>query len=76
MSLSEMSKATYKAHAHSIRANGAYHGMKWIKCPLEREDMQYLENQKYDHLLQRLAYQKLGGDSPKVAFMLTTPFKG
>lgn len=76
MSLSEMTKSTYKAHSRLIRANGTYHGFKWIECPLEREDMRYLDNQKYDHLLQRLANQKLGGDSPKIAFMLTTQFKG
>ena len=75
MSLSEMNKATYKAHESSIRANGAYHGMKWIECPLEREDMIYLDNQAYDHLLQRVAYRKLGELTPRNAFMLTTPCK-
>ena len=76
MSLSEMNKATYKAHASSVRANGVYHGMKWIECPLEREDMIYLDNQTYDHLLQRVAYRKLGRvETPRNAFMLTTPCK-
>lgn len=76
MSLSEMTKETYKAHAHSIRANGEYHALKWINCPLEREDMRFLCNQQYDHLLQRLAYQKLGTtELQREAFMLTTNVK-
>jgi hypothetical protein len=43
---------------------------------LERADMKRLCDQNYDHLLQRLAYVKLG--TPELAlnaFMLTTPFK-
>lgn len=76
MSYSEMNRATYKAHSTSIRANGEHHGLKWIKCPLEREDMKRLCNQDYDHLLQRLAYRKLGTPELSLnAFMLTTPFK-
>jgi hypothetical protein len=74
MSLSEMNKQTYKAHAQSIRANGERHGLKWIACPLEREDMAFLCNQSYDHLLQRLAFRKLGKvETPRNAFLLTTP---
>jgi hypothetical protein len=77
MSLSEMSKTTYKAHSSMVRANGAYHGYKWIACPLEREDMKFLDNQAYDHLLQRVAFRTLGEvETPRNAFMLTTPFKG
>lgn len=49
MSLSEMNKATYKAHSTSIRANGA-NGIKWIACPLEREDMLTLTKQEGDWL--------------------------
>ena len=75
MSLSEMNKATYKSHAHSLRVNGHYHGFKWIQCPLEREDMRFLDNQAYDHLLQRHAYRVLGDvETARNAFMLTTPF--
>ncbi len=76
MSYSEMNRTTYMAHRASIRANGERHGLKWIKCPLERADMQRLCNQNYDHLLQRLAYVKLGTpELARNAFMLTTPFK-
>ena len=74
MSLSTMTRATYRKHASSIRANGEMHGLKWIPCPLEREDMAFLCNQTYDHLLQRLAYRKLGEvEKPRDAFFLTTP---
>lgn len=76
MSMSEMSRSTYKAHNQSIRANGLRHALKWIDCPLEKADMVFLENQEYDHLLQRVAFQKLSGDTPSIAFLLTTPFKG
>ena len=77
MSLSEMTKATYKAHAQSIRANGECHAFKWMECPLEREDMKFLCNQAYDHLLQRHAFRVLGEvETPRNAFMLTTPLKG
>lgn len=76
MSYSEMNRATYMAHRASIRANGERHGLKWIECPLERADMTHLCNQDYDHLLQRLAFRKLGEvETPRNAFMLTTPFK-
>ena len=76
MSYSEMTRSTYKAHSTSIRANGEHHGLKWIKCPLERADMRRLLEQDYDHLLQRLAYRKLGTpELARNAFMLTTPFK-
>jgi hypothetical protein len=76
MSYSEMNRTTYMAHRASIRANGERHGLKWIECPLERADMQRLCNQDYDHLLQRLAYVKLGTpELARNAFMLTTPFK-
>jgi hypothetical protein len=38
--------------------------------------MQRLCNQNYDHLLQRLAYVKLGTpELARNALMLTTPFK-
>ena len=75
MTLSTMNKATYKAHAQSIRANGTHHGLKWITDCLEREDMAYLESQwkTYDHLTMRLGFQKLGKfETPRNAFMLTT----
>jgi len=76
MSLSEMNRTTYMAHRANIRANGERHALPRIECPLEREDMAYLSNQTYDHLLQRLAYRKLGEvETPRNAFMLTTPFK-
>ena len=76
MSLSEMNRTTYMAHRANIRANGERYALKRIECPLEREDMVYLSNQTYDHLLQRLAYRKLGEvETPRNAFMLTTPFK-
>jgi hypothetical protein len=75
MSLSEMSRTRYKELSTLLRANGSYHGLKWILDPLEREDMRYLDNLEYDHLLQRLAFQKLGREKPKTAFMLTTPFR-
>jgi hypothetical protein len=73
-----MNKATYKAHAQSIRANGVHHGLKWIADCLEREDMAFLENQwkTYDHLTMRLGFQKLGEvETPRNAFMLTTTAK-
>ena len=69
MSLSEMSRATYKAHAQSIRANGAYHALKWIACPLERQDMTDLYLQDDDYLAIRKAFAKL--EIPRTAFKLT-----
>ena len=76
MSLSEMNRTTYMEHRANIRANGERYALNRIECPLEREDMAYLSNQTYDHLLQRLAYRKLGEvETPRNAFMLTTPFK-
>ena len=76
MSYSEMNRTTYMAHRASIRANGERHALPRIECPLEREDMRQLLNQDYDHLLQRLAFRKLGEvETPRNAFMLTTPFK-
>lgn len=76
MALSTMNKATYKAHAQSIRANGVHHGLKWITDCLEREDMAFLENHRYDHLAQRVAFQKLGEvETPRMAFLLTTTMK-
>ena len=77
MSLSTMNQATYKAHAQSIRANGTHHGLKWITCPFEREDMAFLESQwkTYDHLTMRLDFHKLCSETPRSAFMMTTPFK-
>lgn len=76
MSLSEMNRITYMAHRASIRANGERYAIPRIECQLEREDMAYLCNQPYDHLLQRLAYRKLGTvETPRNAFMLTTPCK-
>ena len=72
-----MNKATYKAHAQSIRCNGVHHGLKWITDCLEREDMVFLEAQTYDHLLQRVAFRKLGEvETPRNAFMLTTTARG
>jgi len=72
MSLSEMSKATYKKHRASIRANGLYHGLKWIKCPLEREDMKaiHAERMSIDWLAERAFFQRF--DPPMVAFYLTS----
>ena len=73
MSYSEMNRATYKICSTSIRANGNYHGLKWIECSLEREDMRRLLNQAPDLLARRAEYKKL--ETPRNAFMLTTPFK-
>ena len=76
MSYSEMNRTTYMAHRANIRANGERYALKRIECPLERADMTRLCNQTYDHLLQRLAYRKLGTpELQREAFMLTTPFK-
>lgn len=76
MSYSEMNRTTYMAHRANIRANGERYALKRIECPLERADMTRLCNQTYDHLVQRLAYRKLGTpELQREAFMLTTPFK-
>ena len=76
MSLSTMNKATYKAHMQSIRENGTRYTLAHIVCPFEREDMAFLENQDYDHLLQRHAFRTLGEvETRKNAFLLTTPLK-
>ena len=76
MSISTMSKATYKAHMRSIRDNGTRYTLAHIVCPFEREDMAFLESQAYDHLLQRAAFRKFGQiETPKNAFLLTTPLK-
>lgn len=76
MSLSTMNKATYKAHMRSIRDNGTRYTLAHIVCPFEREDMAFLENQAYDHLLQRHAFRTLGEvETRKNAFLLTTLLK-
>lgn len=72
MSLSNMSRDTYRAHAQSIRANGSAHGLQWIVCPLEREDMKELINQRMsnDWLAERVFFSRY--DSPAIAFRLTS----
>ena len=71
MSLSEMSRETYLKHRASIRTNGARYTLAHIDCPLEREDMRFLESQGEDMLQLRVMFRK--HDSAAVAFMLTTP---
>ena len=72
MSLSEMSKATYKAHRASTRVNGWRYTLAHIDCPLERDDMAalYQELQTNDWLALRAWFQRF--DPAPVAFRLTS----
>ena len=70
MSLSEMSRATYRKHRKLLRSNGNF-AFKWIECPLEREDMRqlYADSLEGDLLVERAYFHRF--DSPAVAFRLT-----
>lgn len=70
MSLSEMSRDTYRKHFQSIRANGERSAIAWIQCPLERADMRELCNQQCDHLREREAMHRY--ETPRIALLLTT----
>lgn len=69
MSLSEMSKATYMVHRRSIRANGRY-ALRWIKCPLEKEDFIFLMSQDDDLLQIRSNWMDKNFDGDKNALII------
>lgn len=45
MSLSNMSRTTYEKHRRMLRDNGDF-AYKWIDCPLERQDMKDIKNER------------------------------